>query len=164
MAQDSSMDIVADFNIHELTNAVDQAKKELLIRYDLKDLHIQIEQAEDKLTLTAPSDMALETAWGILLQKIINRKLSPQILKKGEIQKMGGSLVRYEIKLVKVLDQESAKEVSRIIREKFPKVKPSIQGETIRATAKSRDELQEVITMLRTEKSIPLPLQFTNYR
>lgn len=158
------MDILCDFNIHEVTNAVDQAKKEVAIRYDLKDLHIQIELLEDKISITAPSDMALETAWGILLQKIINRKLSPQILKKSEPIKMGGNLIKYEVKLVKALDQENAKEISRIIREKFPKVKPSIQGDTIRTSAKSRDELQEVITMLRTEKSIPLPLQFTNYK
>lgn len=158
------MDIVCDFNIHELTNAVDQAKKEVAIRYDLKDLHIQIELADDKITITASSEMALETAWGILLQKIINRKLSPQILKKGELLKIGGSNVRYEIKLVKALNQEIAKKISALIREKLPKAKPSIQGETVRVTSKSRDELQAVIAMLRSDGSIGPPLNFINYR
>lgn len=164
MAQDASMDIVCDFDTHELTNAIDQARKEIIVRYDLKDLGIVIEVSDEKITITAPSEMALETAWGIVLQKVINRKLSPQILKKGELMKMGGSNVRYEIKLVKVLDQEIAKVVSTLIREKCPKTKPSIQGETVRVTSKSRDELQGVIAMLKTEKSVPLPLKFTNYR
>ncbi len=158
------MDIVCDFNVHELTNAVDQAKKEVAIRYDLKDLHIQIETTEEQITLSAPSEMALETAWGILLQKIINRKLSPQIMKKGDLEKIGGNNVRYEIKLVKVLDQEIAKKISALIREKLPKAKPSIQGETVRVTSKSRDELQAVIAMLKSDASIGLPLSFTNYR
>lgn len=164
MASDASMDIVCDFDTHELTNAIDQARKEIVVRYDLKDLGIVIEVSDEKITITAPSEMALETAWGIVLQKVINRKLSPQILKKGELMKMGGSNVRYEIKLVKVLDQEIAKVVSTLIREKCPKTKPSIQGETVRVTSKSRDELQGVIAMLKTEKSVPLPLKFTNYR
>ena len=164
MASDASMDIVCDFDTHELTNAVDQARKEILVRYDLKDLKVEIDVSDEKITITAQSEMALETVWGIVLQKIINRKLSPQILKKGELMKMGGSNVRIEIKLVKVLDQEIAKIVSNLIREKCPKTKPSIQGETVRVTSKSRDELQGVIAILKTEKSVPLPLKFTNYR
>lgn len=158
------MDIVCDFNIHELTNAFDQAKKEVAIRYDLKDLHILIEMTDDKITITAPSEMALETAWGIVLQKIINRKINPKILKKGDLEKIGGNNVRYEIKLVKALDQETSKKISALIREKSPKAKPSIQGETVRVTAKSRDELQAVIAMLRSDQSVGLPLTFTNYR
>lgn len=164
MASDASMDIVCDFDTHELTNAVDQARKEILVRYDLKDLKVEIDLSDEKISITAQSEMALETVWGIVLQKIINRKLSPQILKKGELMKMGGNSVRYEIKLVKVLDQEIAKIVSQLIREKCPKTKPSIQGETVRVSSKSRDELQGVIAMLKTEKSVPLPLKFTNYR
>ncbi|PIX79250.1 YajQ family cyclic di-GMP-binding protein, partial [Candidatus Peregrinibacteria bacterium CG_4_10_14_3_um_filter_44_21] len=75
MASDASMDIMCDFDIHELTNAVDQAKRELVIRYDLKDLAIEIKQNDENITITAPSDLALNSTWDILLQKVINRQL-----------------------------------------------------------------------------------------
>jgi len=164
MASDSSMDIICDFNVHELTNAVDQARREISTRYDLKSLGITIDQTEEAITITTPSEYSLNAAFETLLQKVINRKLSPKILNKKDMEKMGGTTVRYKVELVKALDQESAKKVSAVIREKFPKVKPSIQGQAVRVTSKSRDELQGVIAMLRTDKVIDLPLQFTNYR
>ncbi len=164
MASDSSMDIVSQFDLQEVRNAFEQTKKEIVVRYDLKDLNIQLELTDEKVTITAPSDMALETAWGILLQKMINRKLSPKVLQKGELQKVGGNQVRYEVKLVKTLDQEMAKQISKLIRDNFPKAKPSIQGETVRVSSKSRDELQAIIAFLRANKDLPLPLDFTNYR
>lgn len=164
MASDSSMDIVSQFDLQEVRNAFEQTKKEIVVRYDLKDLNIQLELTDEKITITAPSDMSLETAWGILLQKMINRKLSPKVLQKGDLQKVGGNQVRYEVKLVKTLDQEMAKTISKLIRDNFPKAKPSIQGETVRVSSKSRDELQGIITFLRANKDLPLPLDFTNYR
>lgn len=164
MASDSSMDIVSQFDLQEVRNAFDQTKKEVVVRYDLKDLQIQLELNDDSITLTAPSEMSLNTTWDILLQKMINRKLSPKILKKGELEKVGGNQVRYKINLIKSLDQETAKQIVKLIREKFPKAKPSIQGETVRVSSKSRDELQGIITMLRTEQELALPLEFTNYR
>ncbi len=164
MASDSSMDIVSDFNLQEVINAFDQTKKEIAVRFDLKDLHVELELLDDKIKITAPSEMALNAVWSVLLQKMMNRKLSAQILDKQEMEKLGGNLVRYEIKLVKSLDQETAKQISKLIREKCPKAKPSIQGDAVRVSSKSRDELQGVITMLRTEKTLSLPLDFTNYR
>ncbi len=164
MASDASMDIVSQFDLQEVRNAFDQSKREISTRFDLKDLNVELELSSDSITLTAPSEMALNTMWDIILQKIINRKLSPKILKKEELEKIGGNLVRYEIKLIKTLDQETAKLVSKLIRDKFPKVKPSIQGDTVRVSSKSRDDLQAVMAMLRTEKDLPLPLDFTNYR
>jgi len=164
MASESSMDIVSQFDLQEVRNAFDQTKKEIAVRYDLKDMHIELGLTDEKVSITAPSDMSLEAAWGILLQKMINRKLSPKVLKKGELEKIGGNLVRYEIKLIKVLDQEMAKQIAKLIRDNFPKAKPSIQGETVRVSSKSRDELQAIITMLRAEKTLPLPVDFTNYR
>ena len=164
MASDPSMDIVSQFDLQDVRNAYEQANKEISVRFDLKDLGIELELTDEKITLTAPSDMSLETAWGMLLQKMINRKLSPKVLKKGELEKIGGNLVRYKIDLIKTLDQEMAKQITKLIREQFPKVKPSIQGDTVRVTSKSRDELQGVIAMLRAEKTLPLPVDFTNYR
>lgn len=164
MASDPSMDIVSQFDLQEVRNAFDQSKREIGTRFDLKDLNLELELSDDSIKITAPSEMALNTAWDIVLQKLINRKLSPKILKKGELEKMGGNKVRYEIKLIKTLDQETGKLVSKLIRDKFPKAKPSIQGDTVRVSSKSRDELQAIITMLRSEKDLPLPLDFTNYR
>lgn len=164
MASDSSMDIVSQFDLQEVRNAFEQTKKEIVVRFDLKDLHIELELTDEKVTITAPSEMSLETAWGILLQKMINRKLSPKVLKKGELEKIGGNLVRYKIDLIKTLDQDMAKQISKLIRDQFPKAKPSIQGDSVRISSKSRDELQGIIAMLRAEKTLPLPVDFTNYR
>jgi len=164
MASDASMDIVSQFDLQEVRNAFEQAKKEIVVRFDLKDLGIELELFDDKIKITAPSEMSLNTAWDILLQKIINRKLSPKILEKKEMEKIGGNQVRFEVKLIKTLDQEMAKQISKLIRDNCPKAKPSIQGDTVRVSSKSRDELQAVIAMLRVQKDIALPLEFTNYR
>lgn len=164
MASDASMDIVSQFDLQEVRNAVDQARREIGTRFDLKDLEIDVDLTDEEIKLTTPSEMSLNTAWDVLLQKLINRKLSPKILKKEALEKLGGNKVRFTIKLVKVLDQETAKIISKLIRDKFPKAKPSIQGETVRVSSKSRDELQAIIVALRTEKELPLPLDFTNYR
>ena len=158
------MDIVSQFDLQEVRNAFDQAKREIGTRFDLKDLDLGLELSSEAVTITAPSEMSLNTAWDIMLQKMINRKLSPKILKKGDLEKIGGNQVRYEIKLVKTLDQETAKFISKLIRDKFPKAKPSIQGDTVRVSSKSRDELQAIMAMLRIEKELALPVDFTNFR
>ena len=164
MAQDASMDIVSQFDLQEVRNAFDQTKKEVVIRYDLKMLDIQVEMTDDKLTITAPSEMALNATRDIFLQKLINRNLSPKILDFQPMEKCGGNQVRYEIKLIKTLDTETAKKIAKMIRDQFPKAKPNIQGETVRVSSKSRDELQAIIIFLKAEKSLERPLEFTNYR
>ncbi|MBU1018488.1 YajQ family cyclic di-GMP-binding protein [Patescibacteria group bacterium] len=161
---DASMDIMCDFNFHELTNAVDQTRREIIVRYDLKSLGIEINQNDDEITITAPSELALNSSWDVLLQKFINRNLSPKILEKCEMEKLGGSDVRYTIKLTKVLDSDTAKKVAQMIRDNFKKAKSSIQGQTVRVSSKSRDELQAIQVMLKGDKSIELPLKFGNYR
>ncbi|MFH1298438.1 MAG: DUF520 family protein, partial [Patescibacteria group bacterium] len=146
---DASMDIMCDFNFHELTNAVDQTRREIIVRYDLKSLGIEINQNDDEITITAPSELALNSSWDVLLQKFINRNLSPKILEKCEMEKLGGSDVRYTIKLTKVLDSDTAKKVAQMIRDNFKKAKSSIQGQTVRVSSKSRDELQAIQVMLK---------------
>lgn len=164
MASDSSFDIVSQFDMQELRNAVDQVKREVATRYDFKDAHVEINLTDDDITLLVPDTMKLNAVRDMLTQKVINRKLSPNILEfKEPEQAMGGSL-RVVVKLIKALDQESCKAVTKIIKERFPKVKTSIQGEIIRVTSKSRDELQEVIALLRGSNAVKVPLQFTNYR
>ena len=99
-----------------------------------------------------------------MLQKVINRQLPPKIMSRGDAEKLGGSDVRYTIKLTKALDSETAKVVSKLIRDNFPKAKSSIQGQVVRVTSKSRDELQSVIAFLQKDSSLELPLKFGNYR
>lgn len=164
MASDHSMDIVVDFNFQELKNAIEQAKKEALNRFDLKDSNIEIELNDDNIKMAAGSEMQIESVYGIIVRKMSGRSVSPKILDRQKIEEAGGMRVRQEMKLIKVLDQESAKKISKMIRETFPKVKPSIQGDAVRVSSKAIDELQAVIGMLKADESIKLPLSFTNYR
>jgi len=164
MASDSSFDIVSDFDMQELRNAVDQVKREITTRYDFKGVIADIKLNEDDITITAPDNLKLKAIHDILLQKVINRKLSPKILDIKEPEPAAGMTVKQTVKLLKVLNQETCKEITKFLKEKFPKVKGSIQGETVRVSSKSLDELQAVIAALRGETSIKAPLKFENYR
>lgn len=164
MASDSSFDIVSQFDLQELRNAVDQTQKQVATRYDLKDSHIEVILNENDVTLIAPDSMKLDAVRDILLQRIINRKLSPKILQPQEPEPAANAALRQMIKLVKALDQEHCKTIAKMIRDSFPKVKPTIQGETVRVSSKSKDDLQAVIQFLRQDTTLDVPLQFTNYR
>lgn len=164
MAKESSFDIVSEFDMQELRNAVEQTKKETATRYDLKGADITIELTDNDLTVTTEDSMQLQAVESILLQKIVNRKVSPKVLAPAETQTVGGGKVQKKHDLVKSLDQENAKKISKMIRDKFPKIKASIQGDTIRVSSKSRDELQAIIKLLQESEDISVPLQFTNYR
>lgn len=164
MSSEHSMDVVVNFDFQELRNAVDQTKKEAINRYDLKDAKIEIELNDDDVKVIANSEYQLEAVFGILVKKTVGRNLSPKILDRQKAEEAGGMRYKQQIKLIKALDQETAKEISKKIRDKFPKVKPSIQGDTVRVTSKSIDELQEVMQMLKMDATIKVPLSFTNYR
>lgn len=164
MASEHSMDIGINFDLQEMRNAIDQAKKETVNRYDLKDSNIVIELNDDNIKLNAQSDMQIESVYGIIVKKMVGRNLSPKILDRQKIEEAGGMRVRQEMKLIKALDQENAKKISKIIRDNFPKAKPIIQGETVRVVSKSIDELQAIMQKLKEDESIKVPLNFTNYR
>lgn len=164
MANEHSMDIVIRFDYQELVNAVDQAKREAFNRFDLKDANIEIVLSDESVKITAPSNIQIESVYDILLKKLIGRNLSPKIFDRQEIQEIGGMRVRLEIRLIKALDQENAKKISKIIKDNFLKAKPSIQGETVRVSSKSIDDLQAIMAKLKADESIKVPLMFTNYR
>jgi uncharacterized protein YajQ (UPF0234 family) len=164
MASEHSMDICVQFDFQELKNAIEQSKKEALNRFDLKDSNIEIELNDENIKVTTQSEMQIESVYGIIIKKMIGRSLSPKILNRQKIQEVGGMRVRQEMKLIKALDQEYAKNISKKIRDGFPKVKPVIQGDTVRVTSKSIDDLQEVIKALREDESINIPLDFSNFR
>jgi uncharacterized protein YajQ (UPF0234 family) len=163
MASDCSFDVVSEYDEQELVNTLDQARREIQNRYDLKDTKTEIAQSKDTITINTDSEMSLKSVRDVLETKAIKRGLSLKIFKYNKEEPAGGGRFRQTAQLQKGISQDLAKEVSKHIREKFPKVKPQIQGEAIRVTAKSRDELQDVITFLK-QKDYPVALQYTNYR
>lgn len=164
MAKEHSMDISVQFNSQELKNAVEMTKKEAMNRFDLKDAGVEIELSEDYVKLTTQSEMHIESVYGILTKKMISRGLSPKILDRQKVQEIGGMRVRQEIKLIKALDQETLKDLSKKIRDFFPKAKPLIQGEILRVTSASIDDLQAIMQALKADEKILVPLEFGNYR
>lgn len=165
MASESSFDIVSDFNMQELRNAVDQVKREILTRYDFKGVTAEVTLNEDDIVVVAPEAMKLKAIHDMLLQKVVNRKLSPKILDMtAKPEEASGMTLRHVIKLIKALDQDTSKQITKLLKDKFPKVKATIQGTTVRVSSKSRDELQAVIGVLRQEGSLKVPITFTNYR
>ncbi|MFA5948088.1 MAG: YajQ family cyclic di-GMP-binding protein [Candidatus Gracilibacteria bacterium] len=164
MAKEHSMDVSVKFDFQELRNAVEMAKKETVNRYDFKDANIEIELTEENIKVNAQSDMQLEAVYGILIKKMIGRAVSPKILDRQKIEEAGGMRVRQEMKLIKALDQETSKKISKTIRDAFPKSKPIIQGEILRVVSPSIDELQAIIKLLAGDESVNVPLEFGNYR
>jgi cyclic-di-GMP-binding protein len=163
MAGDCSFDIVSQFDEQELVNAIDQTRREVSTRYDLKDTKTEIVHNKDNITIVTNSELTLKSVRDILETKAIRRGLSLKIFKPGKEENAAGGKVRQVIQLQQGLAQDLAKEISKSIREAYPKVRPQIQGDAIRVVAKSRDELQSVITLLK-QKDYPVALQYINYR
>jgi cyclic-di-GMP-binding protein len=163
MAGDCSFDIVSQFDEQELVNAIDQTRREVLTRYDLKDTKTEIVHNKDNITFVTDSSLTLKNVRDILETKAVRRGLSLKIFKPGKEENAAGGKVRQVIQLQQGLSQELAKQISKQIRDEYPKVRPQIQGDAIRVVAKSRDELQAVITLLK-QKDYPVALQYINYR
>lgn len=166
MAKDSSFDIVSEFDRQELLNAVDQVKRDLQSRFDLKNSNSDIELDSDKsITITTSDDMKLRNIYDILQTKLVKRGLSIKILDAQAVENALGGNVRQVYNLKKGLTQELAKKIVADIKDSRLKVQASIQGDQVRVTGKNKDDLQEVIKLLRSnEEKYDYPLQFTNYR
>ena len=160
---DSSFDVVSDFDQQELVNALDQVRREVATRYDFKDARVSIELAKTEIVLQADDEYRATAVKDLIQSKAVRRKLSLKIFEWGNLEPAGGGTVRQHIGLKRGLTSEQAKELSKIIREGFPKVKPVIQGDAVRVSAKSKDDLQAVIGHLRG-LDYPVALQFENYR
>jgi hypothetical protein len=163
MASTYSFDIVSEFDRQELVNAVDQTVRDIKSRYDLKDTQTTLELGEEAITVNTDSEFTLDAVHTILQTKAAKRNLSLKIFDYGKIESASGNRVRQEIKLRKGISQEIAKEITKLIRDEFKKLQASIQGDAVRVSAKSKDDLQLVIQRLKQE-DFPLALQFTNYR
>ena len=166
MAKDCSFDVVSEFDKQELVNAVDQVKRDLLSRFDLKNSNSSIELEADKMIIiTTADEMKLRNIYDILQTKLVKRGLSIKILDAQAIENALGGNVRQIFNLRKGLTQELAKKIVADIKDSNLKVQASIQGEQVRVSGKSKDDLQEVIQLLRkNEDKYDYPLQFTNYR
>ncbi|TME35002.1 MAG: YajQ family cyclic di-GMP-binding protein [Chloroflexi bacterium] len=163
MAGESSFDVVSDFDQQELVNALDQVRREIATRYDFKGSRSTLELGKAEVTLTADDEFRAKAVRDLVESKAVRRGLSLKIFEWGKLEPASGGTVRQRIDLKRGLTSEQAKELTRRIRDHFPKVKPVIQGDAVRVTGKSKDELQGVIADLRA-LDYPVALQFTNYR
>ena len=163
MADSYSFDVVSDFDRQELVNTVDQVRREVGQRYDLKDSATELSLEEGAIVITTATDMTLEAVLDVLRQKATKRDLSLKIFDLQTPEPVGGNREKQEIKLRKGLSQELAKSLSKTVRDELKKVTVSIQGDSLRITGKNKDDLQTAIQLLRAQ-DVEVPLQFENYR
>ncbi|MEB3199170.1 MAG: YajQ family cyclic di-GMP-binding protein [Synechococcaceae cyanobacterium] len=163
MADTFSFDVVSDFDRQELVNTVDQVRRDVGQRYDLKDSATELVLDEGSLTITTASDMTLDAVADVLRQKATKRNLSLKIFDFQPAETVGGNRVKQVVALRRGLNQDLAKKLSKTIRDQLKKVTVAIQGDSLRVTGKNKDDLQQAIQLLR-EQDLELPLQFVNYR
>jgi uncharacterized protein YajQ (UPF0234 family) len=163
MAGEVSFDVVSDFDPQELRNALDQVRREVIQRYDFKGATVELEQGRDELTLVTDDEFRAKAVRELIESKAVRRGLSLKVFDWGTIEPAGGGKVRQRIGLRRGLSEENAKKITKLIRDEFPKSRPQIQGDAVRVSGKSKDELQRVIARLR-ELDLDVPLQFENYR
>jgi len=163
MAGESSFDVVSEFDQQELVNALDQVRREIATRYDFKESRSTLELGKTEVTLQADDEFRAKAVRDLVESKAVRRGLSLKVFDWGKLEPAAGGSVRQVIALKRGLTSDQAKELSKKIRDEFPKVKPVIQGDAVRVTAKSKDDLQAVIGYLRALE-YPVALQFTNYR
>lgn len=159
-----SFDIMSEPDMHEVKNASDQVERELAQRFDFRGTSAQIKTTDDGFELSANSEDRVKAIWEVLRDKFVKRKLSLKYLDAKEINPAGGTTFKQVVTLKKGIDKENAKTLVQLIKnEKNLKVTPSIQGDAVRVVSKKKDELQEVMAILRS-KEFPLELSFGNYR
>jgi len=165
MAESFSFDIVSDFDRQELVNTLDQVKREISQRYDLKGTDSVVNLDKENIFITTNSELTLNAVNDIIRQKAIKRNLSLKIFDYGEIEVVSGNKVKQTILLKQGIKQEIAKRISKNIRDQIKKINVSINGETLRVSSKSKNDLQLVIKLLsELEESLNIPLKASNYR
>jgi uncharacterized protein YajQ (UPF0234 family) len=162
---DNSFDVVSEISFPEVTNAIQQAMKEVITRYDLKDSKSSIDfnEKEKKVMLASADEFKLNAVNEILRQKLVKRNVPLKGLTYGQIQPAAGSSVRQEITLQQGIPIEKAREIIKKIKDSKLKVQASIQGDIVRVSGKDRDTLQQVIALLKSN-DFGIDMQFTNYR
>lgn len=158
-----SFDIVSEVDKHELTNAVDQANRELRNRFDFRGTEARVEQSEKVLTMFADSDFQLEQLLDILRLKLVKRGIELSCLEiKDSVGH--GKMRKQDVIVREGIDKDLSRKIVKLIKESKIKVQAAVQGESVRVTGKKRDDLQGVIAMLKDNEAIDMPLQFNNFR
>jgi cyclic-di-GMP-binding protein len=160
---ESSFDVVVETDRQEVDNAINQARKEVAQRYDFKGTAAEVAWSGEDIVITANSEERCLAALDVLKDKLVKRKVSLKTLEHGEPKPAGGQTYRLEISLVEGIPTDKAKAMVKVIKASKLKVQAAIQGEQLRISGKSRDDLQEVQALLRANDQ-DLPLKFTNYR
>ncbi len=157
-----SFDTVSEVDHHELSNAIDQANREIGTRYDFKGSDAKIEQVDNQLTLSAESDFQIKQMTPILKEKMSKRGIDVSCLEFSDVIEMN-KRARQQVVVREGLDQDLARKIVKLIKESKIKVQAAIQGDQVRVTGKKRDALQQVMQLLR-EANLGIPLQFNNFR
>ncbi|MFA9421194.1 MAG: YajQ family cyclic di-GMP-binding protein [Gammaproteobacteria bacterium] len=157
-----SFDIVSEVDHHELSNAIDQANREIGTRYDFKGSDARIEQAENQLTLITESEFQIKQMTPILKEKMSKRGIDVSCLEFADIVEMN-KRARQQVLVREGLDKDLARKIVKLIKDSKLKVQASIQGEQVRVNGKKRDDLQQVMKLLK-EANLGIPLQFNNFR
>lgn len=167
MAKDFSFDIVSEFDLSEVHNALDQAKREISNRYDFKGTSASVtfdpKAGNGTITIVGDNQFHLDSIADILRKRFSAREISQKTLDTSNEPVTSNLKMTWQVPLRKGLDQDKAKAITKLLREKHPKVKTQIQGEAVRVTSTNKDELQAVMQLLRTH-DFDFPLNFTNYR
>jgi uncharacterized protein YajQ (UPF0234 family) len=163
MAAENSFDIACKIDMQEVTNALDQARREIETRYDLKGSKNEVTLEKTDITVTAPDDMKLKAVVDILQSRLHKRGVPLKALTYGTVEQAAGGALRQKIALQQGIPIEKAKEIVRMIKDSKVRVQAAIQEDHVRVSGKNRDDLQKIIAMFR-DKDLGIAVQFTNYR
>jgi len=163
MAAENSFDIACKIDMQEVTNALDQARREIATRYDLKGSKCEITLEKTDITVAAPDDMKVKALVDILQSRLHKRGVPLKALTYGDVEQAAGGALRQKLALQQGIPIERAKEIVRLIKDSKVRVQASIQEDQVRVAGKNRDDLQKIIAMLK-DKDLGIAIQFTNYR
>jgi uncharacterized protein YajQ (UPF0234 family) len=163
MAQEFSFDVVSKTDMQEVSNAIQQAQKELAQRFDFKGSKSSIELANEEIVLVSDDESKLRSVKDIVETKLVKRGVNLKALDYGKLEQAAGSTVRQHVKIVQGIETEKAKAIVKHLKDAKLKVQASIQSDQVRVTGRSKDDLQKAITLVKG-KDFGIPLQFTNYR
>ena len=163
MAAENSFDIVCKVDMQEVTNALDQARREIETRYDLKGSKNEVKLEKTDLTLTAADEMKLKAVVDILQSRLHKRGIPLKALDYGKVEEASGGMLRQKIVIQQGIPIDKAKEIVRLVKDSKVRVQASIQEDQVRVSGKNRDDLQKIIALVK-DKDLGIAIQFTNYR